>query len=50
MDLSQLRCFVALAENENLTQVAHDLGFSPSSLSRSITKLKASLTPSSLTA
>lgn len=43
MDLSQLRCFVALAENENLTQVAHDLGFSPSSLSRSITKLESEL-------
>ena len=43
MDLSQLRCFVALAENENLTYVAHKMGLSPSSFSRSITKLESEL-------
>ncbi len=43
MDLTQLRCFVALAENENLTQVARQLELSPSSLSRSIAKLESEL-------
>ncbi len=43
MDLAQLRCFVALAENENLTQVAHQLELSPSSLSRNIAKLESEL-------
>ncbi len=43
MDFSQLEHFVALAENDNLTQVAHNLGISPSSLSRTITKLESEL-------